>query len=109
MKTIPVVPLIFLCVFMLTASGCVIPKKAEEPVATVAELTEPAWIRNGEPLVFEGEDWFPTDNIESLLDSEVYQAGVYRDVVFFLEKADVRPFDRVYTHFGKNRYRAFEQ
>ena len=91
-------------------AGCVTTSRTDEaPIVTAAQLTEPVWIRNGEPIVFEGEDWFPTDEVENLLDSEVYQAGTYLDQPFFIEKIDVRPFDRVYTHFSKNRYRAFEQ
>ena len=70
-------------------AGCITPEKTDKPgagILTESQLTEPAWIRNGEPIVFEGEDWFPTDNIENLLDSEVYRAGVYREVPFFQAK-----------------------
>ena len=90
--------------------GCALPQRGSEPAVMMAsQLTEPAWIRNGEPLVFEGEDWFPTDETENLLADEVYQAGVFRQVPFFIEKTDVRPYERLYTYFSKNRYRAFQQ
>lgn len=91
-------------------AGCALPQRADlTGVVTADQLTEPLWIRNGEPVIFEGEDWFPTDEVENLLDGEIYQAGTCRDVPFFIDKRDVRPFDRVYTRFDKNRYRAFEQ
>ena len=102
--------LVFLCLASL--AGCALPERGDGPASTImtaTQLIEPVWIRNGEPIIFEGEDWFPTDEVENLLDNEVYLAGTYRDVPFFLEKTDVRPFDRLYTHFSKNRYRAFEQ
>ena len=107
MKKILTVTMWFSMVFL---AGCVLPQRGDAPsIVDATQLTEPVWIRNGEPIVFEAEDWFPMDEVENLLDSEVYQAGTYRDVPFFIEKTDVRPFDRIYTHFSKNRYRAFEQ
>jgi hypothetical protein len=107
MKKILAVGMLF-CLISIT--GCTLPQRGEGPsILTAAQLTEPAWIRNGEPVIFEAEDWFPTDEVENLLDVEVFQAGTYRDVPLFIEKSDVRPFDRIYTFFSKNRYRAFEQ
>jgi hypothetical protein len=73
------------------------------------DTLEPQWIRNGEPLLFEGEKWYPTDGIENLLDNEVYPVGEYRGVKFFVEKVDIRPYNRLYTKFGKNKFRYFEQ
>ncbi len=70
---------------------------------------EAAWIRNGEPLEFEGEPWYPYDGIEVLLDSEVYLLDEYKGVQFFAEKADVRPYSRLYTKFGRNKFRMFEK
>lgn len=70
---------------------------------------EAAWIRNGEPIEFEGTLWYPTDNIEILLDEEVYMTGEYRGVLFFFDKTDVRPYRGVYTKFGRNRFRLFEK
>jgi hypothetical protein len=100
------------CILFCLASvtGCTLPQRGDgSSILTSTQLTEPAWIRNGESVIFETEHWFPTDEVENLLDSEVYQAGICRDVPFFIEKSDVRPFDRLYTYFSKNRYRAFEQ
>ncbi len=101
---------VLMCGGMVFLAGCITgPRMDEAAIVTSTQLTESVWIRNGEPVVFEAEDWFPTDEVENLLDSEVYEAGTYRDVPFYIEKTDVRPFERIYTHFSKNRYRAFEQ
>lgn len=70
---------------------------------------EPEWIRNGEPIEFEGERWYPQDGIESLTDSEVMQVSEYRDIKVFVDKIDVRPYERLYTKFGVNKFRYFEK
>jgi hypothetical protein len=95
---------------VLLISGCVLSQgEAEKSITSSYPLTEPEWVRNGQPIEFEGTPWYPTDNVEGLLDSEVYQVGEYKGVAFFIDKVDVRPFDRLYTRFAKNRYRAFEK
>jgi hypothetical protein len=68
---------------------------------------EPQWIRNGEPILFNNKQWFPSDGIESLLDNEVYYLGDYKEVQFFAEKIDVKPYERIYTKFGKNKFRYY--
>jgi len=102
-----------LFVFFALASmaGCVLPHRGDDGSSGMisTRLTEPLWIRNGEPIMFESEAWFPTDEVESLLDPEIYQVGAHREVLFYIEKSDVRPFSRIYTYFSKNRYRAFER
>ena len=70
---------------------------------------EAEWIRNGEPIEFEGEQWYPADALENLLDSEVYLAGEFRGVSLFVDMSDVRPYERLYTRFGRNKYRFFER
>ena len=70
---------------------------------------ETEWIRDGEPIEFEGALWYPADGIESLLDSEVYLVGEYRGVQIFVDKLDVRPFGRLYTKFEKNKFRYFKR
>lgn len=102
--------LVLLLVITMLSAGCIsLPKPTDNKIAVPTPTSEAAWIRNGEPIQFEGDDWYPTDEVENILDNEIYQVGVYRDVIFFLEKTDVRPFERVYTRFAKNRYRAFER
>ena len=70
---------------------------------------EEAWIRNGEPIKFANEKWYPCDDVENLLDSEVYILGEYRGIQFFVEKTDVRPYNRLDTKFSRNRFRFFEK
>ncbi len=69
---------------------------------------EADWIRNGEPIQFDGKLWYPQDGVENLLDSEVFLLGEYRGVQFFVEKIDVKPYDRLYTKFSLNRFRYFQ-
>ncbi|MCK5013560.1 MAG: hypothetical protein KAS66_07055 [Candidatus Omnitrophica bacterium] len=70
---------------------------------------EAKWIRDGEPADFEDELWYPVDNIEIFLDSEMSLSGEYQGVQLFTDKVDVRPFDRLYTKFGRNKFRIFEK
>jgi hypothetical protein len=104
--------LLLLVIFCsLPLAGCALPQNGGAPSSTMlsSHLSEPAWIHNGEPIIFESETWFPIDEVENLLDSEIYEAGTYRDVIFYIERSDIRPFGRIYTYFAKNRYRAFER
>jgi len=71
--------------------------------------SEAEWIRNGEPIEFEGEFWYPKDGVDGLLDSEVFIIGEYRGVQYFVDKVDVRPYARLYTKFAKNKFRFFEK
>jgi hypothetical protein len=70
---------------------------------------EADWIRSGEPVTFEGESWYPEDNVDILLDSEVYGVGEYRGILLFVDKVDVRPYHRLYTRFSKNKFRSFKR
>jgi len=74
-----------------------------------APAVEAPWIRNGEPVIYEGKQWFPVRDVEVLLDSEVYQIGEYRGVQIFVDKIDIKPYDRIYTKFTKAKYRYFER
>ena len=75
----------------------------------VLAQAEADWIRNGEPIKFENELWYPQDGVESLLDLEVSSVGVYQGVQFFVDKTDVRPYNRLYTKFGRNLFRYYEK
>ena len=68
---------------------------------------EAQWIRDGEPIVFENESWYPKDDIDVLTNQEVYLLGEYKGVQFFVERADVRPYNRLYTKFAENRFRIY--
>jgi len=71
--------------------------------------SEANWIRNGEPIEFEGKLWYPADGIETLLDPEVHIVSEYRGVQVFVDKVDVRPYNRLYTKFGTNKFRYFKK
>ena len=70
---------------------------------------EAEWIRNGDPIEFEGDLWYPQDAIDILLDSEVARVGEHQQVEFFIEKTDVRPYNRLYTKFGRNKFRIYQK
>lgn len=94
--------------FPLSFSGCATQAgNTGNVVGFSTPAVEAQWIRDGEPIEFEGHLWYPADGIETLLDSEVYLVGEYRDVQVFVDKIDVRPYDRLYTKFGKNKFRYF--
>lgn len=68
---------------------------------------EAEWIQQGNPIKFDGEVWHPQDNFDVLLDSEVYFKGQYNGVPFFVEKIDVQPYNKVFTKFGRNKFRIY--
>ena len=74
-----------------------------------APAIEAGWIRNGEPIGYNGQKWFPTDDVENLLDSEVYQVGEYKGIQVFVDKIDAKPYDRLYTKFAKGKFRYYER
>lgn len=71
-------------------------------------VIEAAWIREGEPIEYDGYKWYPVKDYEVLQDSEVFQIGVYKGVQIFVEKIAVKPYERIYTKFDKNKFRYFE-
>ena len=72
-------------------------------------VIEAGWVRNGEPIDYDGHKWFPVDDVENLLDPEVYQIGEYKGAQIFVDKIDAKPYDRIYTKFAKGKFRYFEQ
>ena len=103
----------FLCLtvcIMTTAWGC---SRAKGNIGKMSLFRVPEqesmWIRDGQPIEFEGDFWYPQDSIEVLLDQEMYMAGEYRGVQFFVEKADVRPYKAVYTKFDRNKFRLYRK
>ncbi len=107
MKGIILKIILLFCVLSLTA-GCAGLDGNRGDTTYQFPVIEAEWIRNGEPLEYEGEFWYPQDNVDVLLDSEVMLLGKYRDVEFFAQTVDVRPYNRLYTKFGSNRFRSFE-
>ena len=69
--------------------------------------TEPEWIRNGDPLEHEGEFWYPQDTYDTLLDQEMFLLGRYKGTEYFIDKIDVKPYNRLYTKFGHNKFRVY--
>ncbi len=74
-----------------------------------APLIEAGWIRGGEPILFDGFKWYPANDFEVLQDTEVFQVAEYRDVQVFVEKIAVKPYQRLYTKFEKNKFRYWER
>lgn len=72
-------------------------------------LVEASWIRGGQPIEYDADEWYPVNDIEVLADAEVYQIGEYKGVQIFVDKLDVKPYHRLYTKFGKNKFRYFER
>lgn len=97
--------LISILLLSLVYSSCVeLNKQALE-----YSLDEPQWIRNGEPIIFENQKWYPRDIIETLLDDEMLNIFIYNGEKVYVEKKEVRPYNRLYTKFGKLKYRLFEK
>jgi hypothetical protein len=73
-----------------------------------APVIEAGWIRDGEPIEYDGSKWYPVNDYEVLQDSEVFQIAEYKGVQIFVAKIAIKPYDRLYTKFDKNRFRYFE-
>ena len=98
-------------IFLLLLAGCTTTRNGNlgDLQTFPIHTSEPEWIRGGEPMEFEGDLWYPQDGVEVFLDSEVMYMGEYRGTQFFVDKVDVRPFERLYTKFAKNKFRYFEK
>ncbi len=102
------------CVLMsvaFLAAGCAhVPSGNDGQLQSYSyPVIEAGWIRNGEPIEYDGHQWFPVDDIENLMDPEVYQIGEYKGVQIFVDKADTKPYDRIYTKFARGKFRYFER
>ena len=75
----------------------------------LAPAIEAGWIRDGNPIEYDGSKWYPVNDYEVLQDSEVFQITEYKGVQVFVEKIAIKPYSRVYTKFDKNRFRYFER
>ena len=102
--------LLFLVFSLLSVTGCLTQTGNVGNVQSFSAPTlEAKWIRDGEPIEFEDALWYPADGTENLLDSEVYQVGEYKGTQVFIDKLDVRPYERLYTKYGNNQFRYFEK
>ncbi len=88
-------------------AGCLGPPVKGDPAVTLG--LEPGWIREGHPIEFEGEFWYPVDDVESFLDSEMYLVGRFEKTDFFVDRVDIKPYKHLYTKFGRNKYRMFDK
>jgi len=99
--------------FMLTGSlgGCASVNTGNDGQVQSypAPAIEAEWIRNGEPIIYDGAKWYPVNDFEVLSDSEVYQITEYKDVQVFVAKIDTKPYQRIYTKFDKNKFRYYER
>ena len=66
-------------------------------------------LMSGAPAGAPGTEVIPADGVETLLDSEVYPIIEYKGVQVFVDKMDVKPYNRFYTKFNKNQFRYFER
>lgn len=111
MKRVAYVFLLFGCLISaVLAAGCNGTMSAARGSSQYSfPVLESDWIRNGEPIIFENESWYPKDDVDILTDSEVYLLGEYNGVQFFAEKMDIRPYHRLYTKFSENKYRIYRK
>jgi hypothetical protein len=93
---------------VILCSGCLL-KPNVSPTRSPFSNIEAQWIRDGKPMEFEGELWYPKDGIETLLNSEVLLLTTYIGIPLFIDKIDVRPYNRLYTKFAPNKFRYFER
>jgi hypothetical protein len=72
-------------------------------------VIEAGWVRNGDPIEYDGSKWYPVNDYEVLQDSEVFQIAEYKGVQVFVEKIAAKPYERIYTKFDKNKFRYWER
>ena len=87
---------------MLLAAGCSTPAPVEK-----LPFSEPAWVREGEPIILENKSWYPLDVIENFTDDEVVRVGEYKSEPIYVERRDVKPYDRLYMKIDSLTFRAF--
>lgn len=102
-------PICFALLLAAFCAGCLpTSKSVDVPQIYKTPAQEAQWIRNGEPLIYQDQQWYPADATENLIDTEVIKLGEYQDVPFFVSKEDVEPYGRLYTKFSRNRYRYYK-
>jgi hypothetical protein len=70
-------------------------------------LREADWIKEGKPIIFDSRTWNPTEYIENHLDSEMDYVGEFQKVPFYVERRQIKPYNRIYTKFDYHKYRLF--
>ncbi len=99
----------FLSLIVLSCTSCAHTDNGNDGQlqSYAAPTIEAGWIRNGEPILYEGQKWYAMRDVENMMDIEVYQIGEYKGVQIFVDKLDVKPYQRIYTKFAKNKFRYF--
>jgi hypothetical protein len=97
--------LLVLTLACLAITGCLSSGNSGSIQSYSFMAVEPKWIREGEPIFFDGKRWYPQDDIEMMQDNEVFLLGEYRGLQIFVAKTDVKPYERLYTKFDVNKYR----
>lgn len=70
-------------------------------------MKEADWIKEGRPLINKNNKWYPTEYIENHLDSEMEYVGEFQQVSFYVERRQIKPYNRIYTKFEYHKYRRF--
>lgn len=68
---------------------------------------EAGWVKEGKPIIFGSSSWYPTEYIENHLDAEMEYVDQFQNVPFYVERRQIKPFDRIYTKFDYHKYRLF--
>ena len=102
--------LYYLIVLLSAVIGCASLQAERHRIESfITPQQEEEWIRNGQPIEFDGVQWFPQDEVDILTDDEVELLGIYKGVQFFAQKVDVRPYNQLYTKFDTNKFRSYLQ
>ncbi len=70
-------------------------------------IKEAGWIKDGKPIIHDNRSWYPTEYIENHLDGEMEYVGEFQSVPFYVERRQIKPYNRVYTKFDYHKYRVF--
>jgi hypothetical protein len=100
--------LCFIVIGFLGGCASVNPGNDGQVQSYAAPVIESEWIRNGEPIEYDGSKWYPINDYEVLEDSEVFQIAEYKGVQVFVDKIATKPYERIYTKFDKNKFRYYE-
>ncbi|MEW6008659.1 MAG: hypothetical protein AB1629_03400 [Candidatus Omnitrophota bacterium] len=70
-------------------------------------IKEAEWIKDGKPLIYDNKSWYATEFIENHLDNEMEYVGEFQNAPFYVERRQIKPYNRIYTKFDYHKYRLF--
>lgn len=70
-------------------------------------IKEAGWIKEGKPIIHDDKSWYATEYIENHLDNEMEYVGEFQSVPFYVERRQIKPYNRIYTKFDYHKYRVF--